>query len=485
MIFIARFSALAVTVLAFAINMFGQSETSDFARIGHAGFVITTATDYQCVGINPANLGFVPTPDIFELGTPMKGGIDRTRRDYSLTAVEGGFSAHSDALSRGGLFDLILQQGGVKFTTEQKAAAAQAFSDNGMRFNADVFAIGAAYQSQGFGGFALTIRERATGTFVFNDEAAALIFEGRSSAYFDSFEVNFNGDTVGYSTNPQNYSTLFNGTVLSMLWFREYAASYGLKVLDVNSVKFYLGATVKFLESYAYLDARVETGEFRARSSLSPFFGINYGKATTPSLIPGSTLTPIGSGWGLDLGATLEVGNWTFSSSVVDLGKLVFDGNVFTAGDTVLNGLSSQGFDNYNLFTEAQKITGDGEFFKWTGLQTTETELPTRFKAGVSFFYSYRWRFGIDMAASVNRAAGSLTQPIFSGGADYRITPWCTLGLGIGGGGNMGFFVPFSVLFSVFDGLWEMGLSSRDLITYLVSKQPVVSIATGFLRFRI
>ncbi|MCX6140136.1 MAG: DUF5723 family protein [Candidatus Kapabacteria bacterium] len=485
MIYRARLIALAVFALICSNSLFSQSETSDFARIGHAGFVITTASDYQCVGINPANLGFVPTADIFELGTPMKGGVDRRRRDYSLTAIEGGFSAHSDALSRGGLFDLILQQGGTKFNAEQKAAAAQAFSGNGMRFNADVFAIGAAYQTQGFGGFALTVRERATGTFVFNDQASKLIFEGRSSGYFDSFDVNFNGDTVGYSTNPQNFSKLFNGTVLSMLWFREYAASYGLKVLDIKPVKFYLGATVKFLESYAYLDARVETGEFRARSALSPFFGINYGKAVTPSLIPGSTLAPIGSGWGLDLGATIEIGKWTLSTSVVDLGKLVFDGNVFTAGDTILNGLSSKGFDNYNLFTEAQKITGDGEFFKWTGLQTTETELPTRFKAGVSFFYSYRWRFGVDMSASVNRAAGSLGQPIFSGGADYRITPWCTLGLGIGGGGNMGVFVPFSVLFSVFDGLWEMGLTSRDLITYLVSKQPVVSLAVGFLRFRI
>ena len=468
----------------FSVNASGQSETSDFARIGHAAFLSTTVSDYQCVGINPANLGFVPLTDIFELATPMEGGIERRRRDFTFTLLEGGVSAHSDALGRGGLFDLIFQEGGVTFSAAQKTAAAKAFSGNGVRINADVFVVGAAVQSQHFGGFALTIRERATGTFVFNDEASKLIFEGRTSGYFDSVAVNFNGDTIGFSTNPQYFSKLFNGSVLSMLWFREYAASYGVKILDIKPVKLYVGATLKYLESYAYLDARVENGTFNARSALSPFFDINYGKATTPSAIPGTSLAPVGLGWGLDVGATMEIGDWTMSASVADLGKLVFDGNVFNAYDTILNGLSSTGFDNYNIFEEAQKITGDGEFFKWSGLQTADTELPTRFKAGVSYFYNYRWRFGVDMAASVNKAAGSIEQPIFSGGADYRITPWCTLGMGIGAGSNMGFFVPVSAVFSIFNGTWEIGLSSRDLITYLVSKQPVVSLAVGFLRFR-
>jgi len=462
-----------------------QSETSDFARIGHAGFLLTTVSDYQCVGVNPANLGFVPEAQIFQLATPMQVGSERRRKDWAFSILEGGFSAHSDALSRGALVDVILQQGGVKFTPEQKIAAARAFSGNGIRFNVDVFNVGASYQTQGYGGIALTIRERATGTFLFNDQASKLIFEGRQSAYFDSLAVNWNGDTVGYSKNPKNFSDLFDGSVMSMLWFREYAASYGLKIIDIQPVKIYAGATVKFLESYAYLDARVENTSFVGKSSLSPFFGINYGKATTPSVIPGSSLDPVGTGWGLDLGVTVEIGRWSFSASVVDMGKFTFNGNVFNARDTILNGLSSSGFDSYNIFNEAQKITGDGEFFSWEGLQTASTELPTRFKAGISYFYDYRWRFGIDVAGSVNKAAGSIAEPVVSGGVDFRVTPWCTLSMGLGGGSNMGVFVPLSALFSAFDGFWEMGFTSRDLVTYLISKQPVVSLAVGFMRFRI
>lgn len=477
--------ALFIMMILCVCTSWSQSETSDFARIGHAGFLLTTASDYQCVGVNPANLGFVPDAQIFQLATPMQGGSERKRKDWAFSIVEGGFSAHSDALARGGLLDVIVQQGGIKFTPEQKTAAAQAFSGNGVRLNVDVFNVAASYQTQGFGGMALTIRERATGTFLFNDQASKLIFEGRKSAYFDSLVVNWNGDTVGYSTNPQNFSTLFDGSVMSMLWFREYAASYGLKIIDVKPVKIYAGATVKFLESYAYLDARVENASFVGKSSLSPFFGINYGKATTPSVIPGSSLSPVGTGWGLDLGVTVEIDQWSLSVSVVDMGKFTFDGNVFNARDTILNGLSSSGFDSYNIFNEAQKITGDGEFFSWEGLQSTSTELPTRFKAGISYFYNFRWRFGIDVVGSVNKAAGSIGEPIISGGADFRAAPWCTISMGLGGGGNMGVFVPVSVLFSVFDGFWEMGFTSRDLLTYLVAKQPVVSLAVGFMRFRL
>lgn len=481
---IARLSVLVVACICCSVIVCAQSETSDFARIGHAGFIVTTATDYQSVGINPANLGFVPETQIFSLATPMMGGSERRRRDWAFTALEGGFSAHSNALARGDIFDLLFQSSGT-FTATQKQAAAEAFSNGGMRFNADVIAIGASYQSQEFGGFAVTMRERVTGTFILNDEAANLIFRGRDSPYFDSLAVNWAGDTVAFSTSPKNYSELFDGTVLSMLWFREFGASYGLKIVDLAGVKVYAGATVKYLESYAYLDARVQQSSFVARSALSPVFGINYGKATTPSLIPGSSLSPIGMGWGLDVGATVEVDRWTLSASVIDMGKMVFDGNVYNAGDTILNGLSSTGFDSYNLFDEAQKITGDGEFFKWEGLQTADAELPTRIKFGASFFYSYRLQFGIDAVASLNTTAGSMGEPIFSGGANYRATPWLKLGIGIGGGGNMGVFVPVSILFSVFEGFWEMGLTSRDLVTYLVNKTPVVSLATGFMRFRI
>lgn len=465
-------------------SSYAQSESSDFARIGHAAFLSTTATDYQCVGVNPANLGFVPETEIFTLAEPLGSGVSRRRKDWAFTMLEGGASAHSNALSKNGLLDLILQQGGVKFTPEQKIAAADAFSGNGIRFNADVILIGLSFQSQGFGGLALTVRERGSGSFVLNNEAASIIFEGRGASYFDSLVVNGRGDTVGFAKQPKRYSELFNGTLLSMVWYREYAASYGVRLLNLRHVKFYAGVTAKALEAFAYLDARADGTNFAARSALSPYFGINYGNANTPSYIPGSELAPVGLGWGMDLGATLELGDLTLSASMIDLGKMTFDGNVFTAADTILNGLSSGGFNNYNIFNEAQLITGDGSFFKWGGLQTAATELPTRAKFGASYFVNYRTRVGLDVIASINRTAGALEQPIFSAGVDFRPLTWIKLGTGVGWGGTMGVFVPVSVMFSFFGGTWELGASSRDVVTYFAAKQPVMSLAVGVMRLR-
>jgi len=461
-----------------------QSESSDFARIGHAAFLSTTATDYQCVGVNPANLGFVPETEIFTLAEPLGSGVSRRRKDWAFTMLEGGASVHSNAISKDGLLDVILQQGGVKFTPEQKVAAADAFSGNGIRFNADIILIGLSVQTQWAGGIAFTVRERGSGNFVLNNEAASVIFEGRQAAYFDSLAVNWRGDTVGFAKRPKRYSELFNGTTLSMVWYREYAASYGVRLLNFRNVKLYAGVTAKALEAFAYLDARADGTNFAARSALSPYFGINYGNANTPSYIPGSALAPVGLGWGMDLGATLELGDLTLSASMIDLGKMTFDGNVFTAGDTVLNGLSSTGFNNYNIFNEAQLITGDGGFFKWGGLQTAATELPTRAKFGASYFVNYRTRIGVDVIASINRSAGSLEQPLVSAGIDYRPLTWIKLGGGVGWGGTMGVFVPVSVMFSFFGGTWELGVSSRDVVTYLAAKQPVMSLAIGVMRLR-
>ena len=465
-------------------SSYAQSESSDFARIGHAAFLSTTATDYQCVGVNPANLGFVPETEIFTLAEPLGSGVSRRRKDWAFTMLEGGASAHSNALSKDGLLDVILQQGGVKFTPEQKVAAADAFGGNGIRFNADVILIGLSFQSQGFGGLALTVRERGSGSFVLNNEAASIIFEGRGASYFDSLVVNGRGDTVGIAKQPQRYSELFNGTLLSMVWYREYAASYGVRLLNLRHVKFYAGVTAKTLEAFAYLDARADGTNFAARSALSPYFGISYGNANTPSYLPGSELAPVGLGWGMDIGATLELGDLTLSASMIDLGKMTFDGNVFTAADTILNGLSSGGFNNYNIFDEAQLITGDGGFFKWGGLQTAATELPTRAKFGASYFVNYRMRVGLDVIASINRTAGALEQPIFSAGVDFRPLTWIKLGIGVGWGGTMGVFVPVSVMFSFFGGTWELGASSRDVVTYFAAKQPVMSLAVGVMRLR-
>jgi len=475
-----------VLLFVLAIPCFAQTDASDWGRIGYAAFITSTATDYQCVGINPANLGFVPEEDIYRLATPVSTGITRSKRSWAFTVGESSVSASSDALRRGDLWDALTQKTAANFTTEEKNAAAEAFINNGLRFSADVMAVGASYQSEHLGGMAISVRERAAGTFTFNEAASRLIFEGRHYSYFDSLALDYKGDTVGYAKKPLNFSQLFGGTRLQMIWFRDIGLSYGLKVADVGDVRVYLGASGRYLMGYAYLNAYTQNGELRATSALSPIFGISYGKATTPSFIAGTAFEPVGTGWGLDLGATITIGNAiTISGSVVDLGAITWSGNVFTAQDTILNGLTSTGFNSYNLFKEAPKITGQGNFFKWEGLQGSKAALPSRVRIGSSYRYSPIWRFGFDAVFPFNQEAGALGEPVVAAGFDVRPTPWLRISSGFGGGGNAGYFVPISVNFSLFNGIWELGLSSRDIATFVFDKSPVLSVTIGIARIRL
>ena len=475
---------LVAVLSGFCLAVQAQTEASDFSRIGFAGFMTTTVSDYQCVGINPANLGFQPQPEIFDLSTPMEPGVEIRKRPLAISLLEGGVTLHSDALDRSGLLDMITQTSSGSFSEEDKRVAAEAFIDNAVRFSADFITIGASYQSDTWGGIAATMRERIAGTYLFNEAASRLAFEGRYFDYFDSIAVTANGDTVGLSTDPKTYSELFDGTRLSTVWFREIGLSYGLKIATIKEVDVYVGIAGKYLMGFAYIDATVSGGALQARSSLTPAFGISYGKATTPSFRPGTDFEPVGIGWSMDVGFTLNYEDFAFSASVVDLGKIIWDGNVFVAKDTILNGMSSTGFDSYNFFEESSQITGDGNYFRWEGLQEAESDIPSRVRIGGSYNYNTHWRFGFDAIFPVNEAAGASGEPLVSVGADWRPLPWLRAGFGMGGGGNMGFFMPVSVLFAVLDGTWELGLASRDVVTYVISDRPVLSLVMGVARIR-
>ena len=62
---------------------------------------------------------------------------------------------------------------------------------------------------------------------------------------------------------------------------------------------------------------------------------------------------------------------------------------------------------------------------------------------------------------------------------------WLKIGSGIMAGGNYtSALVPFGVTVIAGGGFWEFGAASRDILTYVKQKKPMLSLSTGFLRFR-
>ncbi len=476
-------------ILGTASNANAQSEINDYSRVGQAALGTTLVTDYQAIGVNPANLGFPQLGIDYIESSPEGLGLSRRIRRFSVSMGESGVAVNSDAMNSSNLLSSMFSINDQVFSYQQKLDAARRFSGRGVYINADAILLGVSYQSENAGGFAFTMRERVSAQFVLNSFAAEFAFLGRRSSYFDSsYVLSWKPtDTVGVARNPKLYSTLFDSTRISMSWTREYNIAYGKRIMNGREMKMYVGLGVKYIQGFALLNSYIdENKQLIAYSSITPLFNINYGKSTTPSKVVGGGLLPVGQGFGVDFGMTISYNDkWKFGFSVLDIGKVYWQGNVYTAQDYIMNGVSSTGFNSYNIFQEAQKITGDGGYFKWSGLLQTTTALPTRVRFGGTYTYGIQQDAGIDIIVPVNTLdPANLNSALVSVGTNYGIYPWLLVQGGMTFGGTMGFNMPVGVLFSIFDGFWEFGISSRDLLTYVFDKNPTVSLSVATCRLR-
>jgi hypothetical protein len=440
-------------------------------------------TDYQALWCNPANLGFIPQTITFSLGSPMEYGKYIRQRHWSAGIGEVGASVASNALSYEQLRSILLQVNTQQFSLAEKRQRAAEFSGRGVAFNIDALLVGLAYQSSSWGGIAASVRDRISADIRLNSMLARIAFLGRLDPYFDSTAINWRGDTVGYARNPKYYSELFDSSRIAASWLRDYAIGYGVRVYNGRRVQIYGGLTLRLIEGYILLDGRIERGTIAAYSAISPYFNIDYGKATTPSFRAGSGLVPVGSGYGGDIGITLALDNtWRAALAVLDIGSVYWDGNVFTVLDTVLNGMITTGFSSFDIFAEAQNITGEGGYFKWSGLGAVRRLLPTRMRLGLSRAIGVERDIGIEATIPLEPSAPG-APPLFATlGTRYWVSPLFMVSGGIRVGTIAGWALPISVQLLLWDGRWEIGLSTQDLASFVLPKRPVLSAAIAVLR---
>ncbi|MEK7226497.1 MAG: DUF5723 family protein, partial [Bacteroidota bacterium] len=315
-----------------------------------------------------------------------------------------------------------------------------------------------------------------------------------------------NGDTISNSANlpddtlamikkgismlPSLFSQIIADSRLSMSWYREYNLSYGKKILSNDKFSVYGGFGLKYLSGMAIMDIRTNQGSLETFSAITPSFGIDYGDSVSsanPSTVKGGGLLPktVGTGFGLDVGFSIIVGEkLKIGASVNDIGTISWNGNVYEANDDPLIDMSSPGFSNYNLFSEAQGIVGDSGLFTWKGISEKKVSLPTNIRAGASFQPTEKFEVGVDVVLPANDVAGNYERGLVAFGVDVVPIPWLRLSTGITSGGNYGFNLPVGVVLMMSEGTWEMGIASRDVITFFSQTRPTLSLSAGFLRFK-
>jgi hypothetical protein len=477
---------------------FAQHEYSSFTATGRGG-ATTFVTDYQAIGINPANLGWT---------------WDFEEKKVAMGFSEFSYSMYSEALSKQELrdnFKAMIGGDAEEFTHAEKIQAGQDFANSPFSMNFDFGSFGFAFTTESAGGFAFGIRDRFQWNSTLSKNASEILFQGYTAPYFDSLVIvdqnqiattianyeNISTDTLamiqsGFSALPRLMSDVLNGTSINMSWTREYGFSYGVKLLETEDVfALYAGAGIKFVQGIGLVSVDVNGGNLEAFSALSPRFDIDYGSAalSNPSAIAKETTglpSPVGKGWGFDFGFNMTIKNkLKIGAAITNIGSVTWDGNVYTATDTLIYDSQNGGIDSYNIFGEVDDIIGDNGLFKWGGVAEKEVSLPTTARVGASLVIGEKLEVGMDVILPIgDEVPGSYEKAVIGFGGDFSPIPQIQLSGGFLTGGNYDFQIPVGVTFILGDGTWEAGIASRDMITFFAKNGPTISLSTGFMRFR-
>ncbi|WP_400193774.1 DUF5723 family protein [Hymenobacter sp. B81] len=447
-----------------------QNELSNFTATGRGGVATTFAGDYQAIGINPANLARVGSPKV------------------AFTIGQFGVGAASQSLTRSQLNQFIFHPDEKLSQADKLALAASFTSANALNANIDVTTFGLSVSLPVIGSIAISNQQRISTHVGLNRNAAELLFLGYNAPIITQ---NFNAD--GTPKNPATVplvSEALAGTELQMAWLNEFNVAYGVRVLDLPKVQLMAGAGYRYIEGVGVVDVRVNGGKVEAYGSMSPLFDINYGKlASNPQFNlrqRDSGLQPVGKGNGFDLGLSAELGKVVrLGLAVTDLGKMTWEGNLVTANDQKLKRLRSAGVGSYNFIKEATELfaAGSDSLFQYQPGTKRTADLPTKLRAGAGVRISEYFEAGVDVTLPLNEVAGNLSAPFVGVGVDFKPVKWIRLSSGATAGAGYNVGIPLGITLT--SKVYEAGISTRDVAGLISKDNPYVSVAMGFLRFKI
>lgn len=482
-------------------STFAQNEYIAWPATGK-GVASTFVTDYHCLGINPANLGW-----------------QSTEKSVTMSTSEFGLSIYSESLAKQDLRDNIwgvIRSGSLdSLSYEDRINAAQGFASD-FAFNWDYNMFGISYQNEKFGGIAFSLRSRATWSSSFSSTFAQTLFQGKFSPQFDSLSY-FNGvDTTmianypnmsqdsaqnvisGSASIPLNISDFVGDSYLRLSLNREFHLGYGRKLFGSDSTfALYAGVGAKYIQGVAMMQMSGDSaaGTYSMISSFSPGFDLDYGAVASgnPSAIAGQAQnfwrSPVGYGFGVDFGMNASIlGKLHLAASVTNIGSMKYTGNVYRGKDTLVIDYSAAGLQNMNISNSIPELLEESGLFELEGVAETEIKLPGQMRFGASLELAEIAHVGIDLVAPFDRTLpGSINGFAWGIGGDVIIpagTSKIYLMTGVTGGGGYDIQMPVGVNFVLGEGTYEVGIASRDAVTFFSQNKPTISMAMGFARVR-
>ncbi len=457
----------AALLLSFTSSLlFAQVDLGIPTATGKGGVAGPIVKDWECLGINPSNLGW----------------LDNYK--FSVQAITFGFQAQSKALDFSTLQNAFMHPKDT-FSAQDKQHYADIFTvDNGLNTQTNLNWFAISVHIPKVGGFAMNVRDRSASHLQLNKTAADVIFNGWSSQiYSDS------------SYKNMTIIQALQGTHASFLHYRELNLAYGTKLFtlgenDSAGVMICGGFGFKYIWGLANLNIDIEQGKTAiGQSSISTKYDINYGAIQNFTPQDASNIfNAVGSGTAFDLGASAVLANKvTFAISATDLGSISWKQNTLVAVDTAMPKLdaANMGINSWDLGGQAKYVFANNGLLNFKPGGAYSTPLPSKLRLGAGWKINPNSTIGIELtsALSSNNTA-NLDKAFVAVGGEIAMLKVLRVSSGIAGNSTYGYIVPFGIIANA--GVMQFGIATNDLLTYLgKSKNPNISFAFGLIRFNI
>lgn len=459
---------LFLSTVLLNLGSFAQLELNPFVRSA-SGFSVVSLTDYQTLGVNPANLGYV-SDQKFHIGfVEFSGGL------------------FSEPLTRDQIFNDFFASD-YSFSAAERQEAVNKFTDSRLLASGQINWLGLSYQDENLGGFAFTVRDKISFNLILNQFTSEMLFLGWNSDYFDKIITDTNGNpTMGVANNPESLAKLGNGSEANAIWTREFAFGYGRSLIKSDDYQLNIGIGAKYI--LGYLNAQYysfnEGSELYSMVATSSAFNMDLGDNSL-SPVTGGGLSPVGKGFGFEVGlsgAYKDKIKWGINLS--DIGSINWHGNVFEGQNVDFTDIESGGINSYNLFTEAPDIEGIAGF-DWVNVEPQDVKLPMNLRAGLSVAVNDMLELGCEVYYPLLlNTLGGYNNPIISGGAVLHLGVLELHG-GVSYNEYYGLNTPLGLLFKFGDEkIWEIGIASRDIVGLFQQNNPGPSVAMGVIRMGI
>ena len=488
-------------VLLFSLTANAQTQGISYTAVGR-GVATSFVTDYHTLGINSSALGW---------------GNEYGKK-FTTGSTEFNFGLYSDSLNVErvkGLFRAIRSdisgKGDSAPEWEKQKGYVSDYARAGIVMDASFNWFGFSYHGEKFGGIAFNIGEHYNWYSKLNQQTTELIFEGKWADYFDSLTIVFGTDTTQIA-NTGNISQdtldaaiegtinaaiplsdITNGSRISFSWNRHYNFGYGRKLFgDDSTFALYGGIGGRFIQSMAMMTLESDGDEVRMYSAFAPDYDIDYGAiaSTNPSNFQemgGLLPKPVGYGYGLDFSASARLfGRVRLSAAVNNIGSVTYTRNVYRVKEEIEVGtMSLNGLTDANITESYEQLLTDGGILELEGQESYTLSNAANFRIGGQIDIGRIASVGVDFVGPFDRTnPGSLANHVLSLGGDIRPTKWLTLSAGYIGGGIYKHNIPIGINFVLGGGTYEVGISSRDMLSFFLDGSNSISSAFGFARVR-